>query len=564
MQFRRWIVAFAAIFAGGASMVIELASVRALAPYFGASTEIWTTAIGVILFALACGYAVGGVVAERPHPARNLGISLAISGALASSAPLTLPWLAAKLLPPDLSLGDAIPILRGGALIAEFTIFSLPVFLLGFANPLFVKSMPGAEREPGRAAGWILAMSTLGGLGGTFGTTYWLIPELGVRMTLFGCGAALGILGLIFLMSDRAWKQGTLLLFLIGGSGALASSALGGPMKPARAFETLLAEVEGREQYLRVVETNVNNPETNPARERWLQVSECLDSFQSMDAPNRKTPGHYYDVLAAAALFSGVDRSADICIIGAGTGSVVRSISEMCSEPRVDAVELDAAIVQLARKYFRLDDFTKIARVHTAMDGRVALRHLPGVAESGAETESEPASKTGSAPSHHPRRYDAILMDAYARQVEIPFHLVTREMFLLCKQKLADGGIVAINVSSFGASDPVLRSIASTLSSVFAPGETAPQNVAVLRVRGDHNSIVIARKDAALPTAARFLKKVRELGLEPLTLVAQFLAGPGGMELYKPSPADVLLTDDRAPMEKLQALSLQLASAQAK
>ncbi|MBI3820989.1 MAG: fused MFS/spermidine synthase [Planctomycetes bacterium] len=535
-------------------MVLELASVRALAPFFGASTEIWTSAIGVVLFALACGYAAGGALAERGRAVRALGIALALAGALSCAAPIALPRIAKLLLPANLALGDAISVLRGGALITQCAIFAAPVFLLGFANPLFVKALPGSSIGPGRAAGLVLAFSTLGGLAGTFGTTYYFIPQFGVRATLFGCGLALGGLGTMLLACDHAWRPAVTVIVIVGVSGYAGKQTLQGPVKDCNDPATLLAEVEGREQYLRAIE--VNDPSGAAGRERWLQVSECLDSFQSLDAPARKTPGHYYDVLAAASLFSGVDRGARICIIGAGTGSVARSLAEMTHEPAVDAVEVDSAVVDLGRRFFRLSELESFTKIHSGIDGRLALQYLPAnpVANASVPAETRPES----APS--PSAFDAILIDAYARQVEIPYHLVTREMFALCKQKLADGGIVAINVSSFGNDDPVLRAIAGTLSSIFAPGQQKPPNVAILNVRRDHNAIVIARRGSALPTPARFLQKVRQFGLDPTTAVAQCIAGPGGMFLYEPAASDALLTDDCAPMEQLQARSLQLAT----
>lgn len=555
MRAQRVFIVVATLVAGCGSMVVELASVRALAPHFGASTEIWTSSIGVVLFALAAGYAAGGAAAEKGNVVRWLGLSLAIAGAITCISPFALPWIATKLLPADLSLSDALPILRAGAFITQCALFALPIFLLGLANPLLVKGLAFAPGSGGRAAGTVLAISTIGGLLGTFGTTYWFIPQFGVRATLFVCGLSFGALGTVLLAMDRSWKHASSVILLIAAAAVAASGSLDGPIKKAKNDEWLLAEVDGREQYLRVIEPKVNDPRRDPARERWLQVSECLDSFQSLDAPNRATPGHYYDVLAAAALFSGVDRDPRICIIGAGTGSVARSISEMIKNPLIDAVEIDPEIVKLGREYFRLGELEKFTTVHSGVDGRVALRYLPARGKVNL-TESSPAeSRPGGSLA-----FDAILIDAYARQVEIPYHLVTREMFALCKQKLNDGGILAINVSAFGPEDPVLRSIAATASSVFAANTTNPTNVAVLKVPWNHNAILVARKGSALPTASRFLQKIRMLGFEAAAAVAQSIAGPSGMELYQPSAGDFVLTDDRAPMEQLQALSLALAA----
>ena len=87
---------------------------------------------------------------------------------------------------------------------------------------------------------------------------------------------------------------------------------------------------------------------------------------------------------------------------------------------RIDGVELDPAVTAVGRRWFGLDDNPRLT-VHTA-DARPYL----------APTDA---------------RYDLILIDAY-RQPYVPFYLATREFFRLCRQRLAPGGIVALNVST--------------------------------------------------------------------------------------------------------------------
>ena len=65
---------------GAGTMVVELAAVRLLAPWFGSSQAVWTNVIAVVLLALAVGYAVGGRLAVRGDSLRRLGLTLLLAG----------------------------------------------------------------------------------------------------------------------------------------------------------------------------------------------------------------------------------------------------------------------------------------------------------------------------------------------------------------------------------------------------------------------------------------------------------------------------------------------------
>src|SRR5471032_1423645 len=60
------VAALALVFLGGfAVMVLEIIGARYLAKDFGGSFYVWISQIGVILIALALGYAIGGALADR-------------------------------------------------------------------------------------------------------------------------------------------------------------------------------------------------------------------------------------------------------------------------------------------------------------------------------------------------------------------------------------------------------------------------------------------------------------------------------------------------------------------
>src|SRR5580765_1357999 len=69
------------VFLGGfAVMVLEIIGARYLAKDFGGSFYVWISQIGVILIALALGYAIGGALADRFQRAGFLAVPLGLAG----------------------------------------------------------------------------------------------------------------------------------------------------------------------------------------------------------------------------------------------------------------------------------------------------------------------------------------------------------------------------------------------------------------------------------------------------------------------------------------------------
>src|SRR5688572_19480266 len=117
--------------AGAGTMMIELSAVRLLAPWFGASSGVWTNVIGVILLALALGYRWGAALSRGPHPRRSLALVLACAALATAWMPFLARPVADLFLPSGLALDEAAELLLWGRLAAALVLFLPAALVLG-------------------------------------------------------------------------------------------------------------------------------------------------------------------------------------------------------------------------------------------------------------------------------------------------------------------------------------------------------------------------------------------------------------------------------------------------
>lgn len=519
----RAVVLSVAALAGAATMVVELAAVRLLAPWFGASAGVWTNVIGVILLALSLGYLLGSRLATRPWPSRDLAALLAAAAAWSAWLPSLARPVCEWLVPREITLDQAAELMLTGSLAATLMLFLPAAALLGAAAPLCAEAYQRhSMTSAGAAGGSVLCASTLGSLAGTFGATHLLVPGLGLSWT--------------FLVAAFALLAASALVATLAGSGrALGLAAIfAAPVLTASAWSrvqrsevpeglTVLAEAESRYQSLRVVEDRRwGEPQ------RLLQVNEGLDSFQSVWTARTGLlgPGYYYDLFALPAWWSRATGAWRVAVIGLGAGTAFR-VLEGASPPQLrlelSGLEIDADVVEMGRRWFELRE--QGGPILSGVDGRAGLRTLEGP-------------------------HDLIVLDAYQHQVEIPAHLATYEAFNEMRAKLRPGGWVAVNVGGFGFDDPVVSAVARTLAAAFdgdCVGYRTPRS---------RNIVLFARSGLEAPTPNQ-----EEFWCEN-SAISELLSSLSPHECwtrYAPGARDAWLTDDRSGIELLQQRSLEEA-----
>ncbi|MDW6005019.1 spermidine synthase [Vibrio mangrovi] len=109
-----------------------------------------------------------------------------------------------------------------------------------------------------------------------------------------------------------------------------------------------------------------------------------------------------------------------ILLIGLGGASIPNVLSEVYPQAKMDVVELDQAVVDVARDYFRFRQTDNISV--TVADGRVFVK------------------RAGMQKKH----YDFIILDAFTGDY-IPEHLMTSEFLQEVKKLMTDDGVLVAN-----------------------------------------------------------------------------------------------------------------------
>lgn len=171
-------------------------------------------------------------------------------------------------------------------------------------------------------------------------------------------------------------------------------------------------------------------------RTRYLH-SERLDIIQGamrLDDPDELLLEYNRNSLIGLALLESEARS--VLLAGLGAGSLPGFVHRLLPRARVEVVELDPVVVEVARTYFNFDPSIP---VHVS-DARAFLE----------------ASK---------KRYDAIFLDCFIGP-DIPGHLLTLEFLTGVRLRLRPGGVAVANMQPV-ETNPLSPSVVETFQAVF-------------------------------------------------------------------------------------------------
>jgi spermidine synthase len=473
---------------GTGSLGAEIAAVRLLSPYFGASTVVWANTIGVVLVALSVGYWLGGRLADRRPDMRGLCLLTLTAASLLALVPFAadpLLGLAVKAL-DSISAGAFF-----GSLIAVLALVAVPVLLLGAVSPYAIRLAVSSVEEAGTVAGRLYALSTAGSLVGTLLSALLFIPLIGTRRTFLVFALAIAIMAVIGLRPVRRYA-------LAPAAIAVLMALPVGALKAEASYGKVIYETDTEYQYARVIQ--------NRAGKRFLELNEGQAQHSIYDPRNVLTndvwDGHL--VLPWAARTEPPRR---VAILGNAAGTTSRAYERFYPRTRVDGVEIDPELSKIGRRFFDMNN----PRLHLYHeDARPFLRRIDA-------------------------RYDVISVDAY-RQPYIPFYLTTREFFETARDRLTPDGVVIVNAGHPEHQDQLERVLTATMGDVFPHVMRDPIEPTNTLIVASRRPLSADRLRVALPKLPPDLRRT--------ALSASFRLSPRlrGGSVY---------TDDKAPVEWL-------------
>lgn len=481
-----------AAISGASLLIVEIAGARLLTPYFGASVFVWTSAISVTLAALAVGYFIGSAVSER----KDIHAELRRAFFLASITTFVIPYfvyLIGNLL-PSIYKGNIPSSLSFAIVLVAALIVLMPsgVFY-GFVSPLIIELLGRNGHHPGKVSGRVFAFSTIGSIIGSILTPIVFYPVIGTHLTFVSVSVVVMLLSLLFSTRERYFFLLCAVLLVIIGS-AFRPNPLKG--------EYIVYGKDTPYQTIRVLEDE---------KKYAIVFNEGL-GIQSVHVKDQPWTGQYWDWLAILPYLHGGENQ-HAAVLGFAGGTIPRIWRETPVAPlvgEIEAVDIDPEVYKIVETYFDEDLFDVNAHI---MDGRRYLASTDDV-------------------------YDIMLVDAYANEFHIPFHMATIEFFQLAKSRLTDEGILAFNIA-LGSEQELTARLITTTRKVF-------DHVYVLDTTSGYNSLIFASKNEINFDDIKSIYEETEMPNPPNFSIKK-ITTEGERQFF---------TDDKAPLELLTDLSI--------
>ncbi|MCX8070055.1 MAG: fused MFS/spermidine synthase [Thermodesulfovibrionales bacterium] len=164
-------------------MLLEICVPKMIAPLFGSSMYVWSSVISVSVGSLAIGYFTGGRLSRLENIKKYLLIFVGFCLIYTTILPHLFTILKDYLLVLDV---------KQGSLLLSFILLFPILTCFGAMSPLIIQLLSSMSKNTAYA-GFIYAISTIGGIFACLIGAFYLIPFLGVVKSIHICGLLLVI-----------------------------------------------------------------------------------------------------------------------------------------------------------------------------------------------------------------------------------------------------------------------------------------------------------------------------------------------------------------------------------
>ena len=442
---------------GFAALVYEVAWTRILAMIIGSSVYAFSIMLATFLIGLALGSFLFSMVAKRRT------ISLFWFGAaeliIGFAAILTLPMFERM---PFYSvrlfelLGHNYAAMELSKFLLCSLVMFLPTILLGSLFPMVTQICTRDYSELGRKVGTIYSINTIGNIGGAFMSGFVLIPHIGVQNSVIFAAVLNIAVGCVLSFAHQSVKLKlralvsvasivvlALCIFMIPSWDRMIISS--GPSVYAQQYaeaktgnerrksisglgEELLYYREGTEATVAVRK----RPQTGAV---VMSVNGKVDASNAGDMYTQLMIGHIPLLLSPDAETA--------MVIGLGSGVTLGAAAQY-PLTRIDCAEIEPAVVEAS-------EFFKTENRNVLEDPRVNLMVTDG--------------RNHLAVNLH--KYDVIISEPSNLWLAGTVNLFTLEFYQLCKERLAEDGVIIQWAHIYHMSSEDLKTVVNTFRTVF-------------------------------------------------------------------------------------------------
>ena len=329
---------------------IEILSAKILNAYFGASLKVWSVILSCTLLFISLGYYYGGKISIASSRKKLIRIIQ-----LASFS-MVFTLLIANSILSVVSESELFTAL----IISSILLMGLPLFLLGCISPTLIQLNMSDEKDLVSVSGKIYFYSTIGGIMACFILGFISLELIGISANQIL--ASLMLFG-VSIYIDGFNRKNNILLAALLFLNIISYSRINGKSDES---SQVIFNSEGVMGQLKVVDYPLKDGAYNS---RMLMIN-GINQTKIINIPDAFTLWNYPHLISYLSHIK--PKESSTLILGLGGGSVVNELKKRFN--KIDVVEIDPRITEIAQKYFYLSPSNLN---FTTDDARNYLRKTP-------------------------------------------------------------------------------------------------------------------------------------------------------------------------------------------